>query len=129
MNANLASVLVALLSVGGATFIWFATRSWLALRAGARSRERDAWDDLLDHNSYLDERARRAELDRDYLRTVVGYARWQLAEHGIEPNPRDIVLPSERLGNGAPRRRPRPGRPVSSWSHWASREDDGPDPT
>lgn len=100
MNPNLSSVLVALLSMGGATFVWFATRSWLALRAGARSRERDAWDDMLDHNDYLDARARLAEMDRDYLRSALAHARWQLVQAGIDPVPLDVVLPSERLAPG-----------------------------
>lgn len=97
MNPNLSSVLVALLSIGGAAFVWYATRSYLALRAGARSRERDAWDDMLDHNDYLDARARRAEMDRDYLHRALAHARWQLVQAGITPEPLDVHLPSENL--------------------------------
>lgn len=97
MNVDLSSIVVAVLSVGGATFVWYATRSWLALRAGARSRERDAWDDMLDHNDYLDSRARLAEMDRDYLRHALASARWQLVQAGIEPIPRDIEIPSDKL--------------------------------
>ena len=100
MPDSFSTIVVALLSVGGAAFIWYATRSYLAVRAGARSRERDAWDDMLDHNDYLDARARLAEMDRDYLRQALAYARWQLVTAGIEPNPREVVLPSERLAPG-----------------------------
>lgn len=135
MSVDLSDVLVALLSMGGATFVWFATRSWLALRAGARSRERDAWDDMLDHNDYLDARARLAEMDRDYLRQALAYARWQLTQAGITPEPRDVVLPSERLPEGwrpsreqPPRRRTGNGLRATQ-GHRGVAGDDGTDAT
>lgn len=124
MGERLSTWIVALLSAGGATFILATAKAWQVMRGGARGRERDAWDDLLDHNKWLDRRATLAEQDRDYLRSLLAHARWQLVTNGIEPDPRNVVLPSERATraeiekHGGRRRPESPLRaPESGWTN------------
>lgn len=87
-DSLLSTVVTALLGGGAATFVLSAARSWTAIRGGAKARERETINDLM-------ERARDAERDRDFWRAVAGDYGYQLRQAGKTPNPPDPVQPSD----------------------------------
>jgi hypothetical protein len=100
-TADLATALVgALLGGGGLAFVQAIFSGLGAVRSGARARERESVEDLARARDQADERATRAERDRDYWRGVTGRYRYQLHAAGIEPDPAEPVPPSERAPAG-----------------------------
>jgi len=85
-----------LLGSGGALFLQNLFRGVASLRGGARAREREAVADLARSRDAADERAERAEADRDFWRDVAGRHRYQLVSNNIEPVPADPIPPSAR---------------------------------
>lgn len=113
-SGQTSAVIAALLSVGTAGVIWTLVRGWLALRAGAAGREKDAWQQIKDHNRYLDDTRRAAEADRDYYHTVCNRYFGQLTRAGLDPDPRSLKPPSDRDAGRHTRRRPPDPEPTEA---------------
>nr|MDT0660874.1 hypothetical protein [Micromonospora sp. DSM 115978] len=98
MDADLITALVAaLLGSGGLAFVRAVFRGTRSLRTGARARERESVRDLARARDAADDRAARAEADRDYWRDVAGGYRYQIRESGGVPDPPDPRPPSARI--------------------------------
>jgi hypothetical protein len=108
-DGQIAPIIAALLSAGAAAVLWTLVKGWNTLRAGAAGRERDAWQQIKDHNQYLDDTRRAAEADRDYWRSICNRYYGQLVRAGMEPDPKTLRPPSERdSGRHGPRGRRAP---------------------
>ncbi|GIJ42636.1 hypothetical protein [Micromonospora andamanensis] len=90
------AVIAALLGGGGLATIQALFSGVGSLRRGARAHERESVRDLARARDRADDRAARAESDRDYWRQVAGGYAYQLRLAGTEPIPPDPVPPSER---------------------------------
>ncbi|GGM14395.1 hypothetical protein [Micromonospora yangpuensis] len=90
------AVIAALLGGGGLAFLQALFSGIGSLRSGARAHERESVQDLARARDKADERANRAETDRDFWRNTAGGYAYQLRLRGAEPNPPDPVPPSAR---------------------------------
>ena len=98
MPADLiATIITVVLSGGALATIQAVFRGVGSLRSGARAREKEAVSDLARWRDELDERARRAEADRDYWRVIAMQYAGQLHRAGLEPKPAEPMPPSERI--------------------------------
>lgn len=97
MPSDVVVALISALIGGGAlTTIQAAVGGIRSLRSGARAHERESVRDLAKARDRADDRADRAERDRDYWRDIAGGYRFQLRQAGIDPSPPDPVPPSAR---------------------------------
>ena len=92
------AVIGALLGGGGLAFIQALFTGIGSLKQGARAHERESVQDLARARDKADDRADRAETDRDYWRNVAGGYAYQLRLAGVAPVPADPVPPSARAG-------------------------------
>lgn len=92
------AVIATLLGGGGLACIQALFSGVGSLRQGARAHERESVQDLARARDKADERADRAETDRDYWRNVSGGYAYQLRLAGVVPIPADPVPPSARVG-------------------------------
>ncbi|WFE41964.1 hypothetical protein [Micromonospora sp. WMMD998] len=90
------AVIAALLGGGGLAFIQAVFSGVSSLRQGARAHERESVQDLARARDKADERANRAESDRDYWRNIAGGYAYQLRLAGVDPVPAEPVPPSTR---------------------------------
>lgn len=90
------TIIVALLSAGGAAFLGTLLRGIGSLRSGARAHEREAVADLARWRDEAVDRARTVERDRDFWRGVAGGYAYQLVQAGGTPQPANPIAPSER---------------------------------
>ncbi|TCB97590.1 hypothetical protein E0H26_11780 [Micromonospora zingiberis] len=90
------AVIAALLGGGGLAFLQAVFSGIGSLRQGARAHERESVRDLSKARDAADDRAARAEADRDFWRNVAGGYAYQLRRAGEEPIPPDPVPPSAR---------------------------------
>ncbi|MEW2474598.1 hypothetical protein AB0875_12485 [Micromonospora gifhornensis] len=90
------AAIAALLGGGGLAFLQALFSGVGSLRQGARAHERESVRDLSRARDAADDRAGRAEADRDYWRQVAGGYAYQLRLAGVEPIPPDPVPPSAR---------------------------------
>ena len=86
----------AMLGGGGLAFVQAVVGGIAGLRAGARTHERESVHDLSRARDAADERAGRAETDRDYWRDIAGHYRYQLTSAGLTPEPERPAPPSTR---------------------------------
>lgn len=80
---NLGDFLTLILGGGAVATIGAVFKGVQALRAGARSREKEAVDDLEKWRVAAVRRAEAAEADRDYYRDYAAQCRFTLKENGI----------------------------------------------
>lgn len=96
MTVDIAGLVTLLLGGGAVATIGALFRGWVALRSGARAREREMIDDLGRSRDEADERARSERHDADFWRSTAAGYHWQLRRAGIEPAPAEPVPPSQR---------------------------------
>ncbi|WP_420124380.1 hypothetical protein [Nakamurella sp.] len=90
------AVIGVVLGGGGIAFIQSIFSGVGSLRQGARAHERESVQDLARARDKADDRASRAETDRDFWRNISGGYAYQLRLAGVEPIPPDPVPPSQR---------------------------------
>jgi hypothetical protein len=90
------ALISALIGGGALTTIQSVFSGIGSLRSGARAHERESVQDLSRARDAADDRASRAELDRDYWRNIAGGYSYQLRQAGLTPIPPDPVPPSAR---------------------------------
>jgi hypothetical protein len=95
---NLGDFLTLVLGGGAVATVGAVFKGVQALRAGARSREKEAVDDLEKWRVQAVRRAERAEEDRDYYRDYASQCRFLLRENGIEPPPLEARRTPELTG-------------------------------
>jgi hypothetical protein len=80
-------IVTLLLGAGGATFLWTATRSYIAIRNGVERREDKAVARLEEYEESCREQLEAERERRTYWLRVAGLYSYTLAAHGIPEPP------------------------------------------
>ena len=102
MQVDLNTVFTVLLGGGAIATFTAIFKGVASLRSGATARQRQIMDNLASNNERNEQRAARAEADRDFWHATTGGYHYQLVQAGITPNPVNPIPPSQRLPLTAP---------------------------
>lgn len=92
----LTTLIAGLLTVGGGMFLTTVFRGLSTIRSGGAAREREAIDYVGRARAEAELRLRISNQDRDYYQRMCARYAAQLARAGIEPDPVNLVPPSDR---------------------------------
>jgi len=97
VQIDLNTVFTVLLGGGAIATCTAIVKGITSLRSGATARQRQIMDALASSNERNEQRATRAEADRDFWHSTAAGYHYQLVQAGYTPNPVNATPPSQRL--------------------------------